>query len=147
MEDTFHKRQDKLISWVTQIYVKTFVGGVWQSQQKPKSMFKLTTCKIVAGGINFPVAEVRWAELQSNCGAWVAMLLSRKSCALTNGYSFWLSCKHSIQQLVSEPRSRVRFPKGQLLSGTIAEGKIVTAWRRPGGSSYNRIMVIGLQRS
>ena len=45
--------------------------------------------EIVAGGINCPVAEARWAESQSNRGAWTDMLLSRKSCVLTNDYSFW----------------------------------------------------------
>jgi len=41
--------------------------------------------EIVAGGINCPVAEARWAESQSNHGAW-ATFLSRKSWALTKGY-------------------------------------------------------------
>jgi len=71
------------------------------------------------------VAEARWAESQSNRGGWATMLLSRNSCALTNGYSFWPSSKRSIQQLVSEPTSRVRFSEGQLFSGTIVEGDIV----------------------
>jgi len=35
---------------------------------------------------------------QSNRGAWVVTLLSRKSCILTNDYSFWPSGKHFIQQ-------------------------------------------------
>ena len=78
-------------------------------------------------GINCPVTEARWAESQSNHGAWAATLLSRKSCALTNGYNFWASDKRSIQQLVSKPRSRVQFSKGQLFSGTIAEGEIVAS--------------------
>jgi len=55
------------------------------------------------------MAEAGWAESQSNCGAWAATLLSRKSCSLTNGYNFWPSGECSIQQLVSEPRSRVWF--------------------------------------
>ena len=59
------------------------------------------------GDINCPMAEAGWAESQSNCGAWAATLLSRKSCSLTNGYNFWPSGECSIQQLVSEPRSRV----------------------------------------
>jgi len=35
---------------------------------------------IVASDINCPVAEVRWAEPQSNRGVWTAILLSRKNC-------------------------------------------------------------------
>jgi len=35
--------------------------------------------EIVAGGSNYPVAEARWAESQSNRGAWVITLLSKKS--------------------------------------------------------------------
>jgi hypothetical protein len=54
--------------------------------------------EIVAGCINCPVAEARWAKSLSNHGAWAATLLSRKSCALTISYSFWPSGKCSIQQ-------------------------------------------------
>jgi len=43
------------------------------------------------------MTEARWAKLQSNCGAWAATLLSRKSCALTDGYNFWPSGKRLIQ--------------------------------------------------
>jgi len=33
----------------------------------------------------------KWAGSQSNRGAWAVKLLSKKSCALTNDYSFWAS--------------------------------------------------------
>jgi len=42
------------------------------------------------------VAEAKWAGSQSNHGAWAVTLLSKKSCALTNGYNFWNSGKRSI---------------------------------------------------
>lgn len=38
-----------------------------------------------------------WAKSQLNHGAWATSLLSKKSCASTNGYNFWLSSRCSIQ--------------------------------------------------
>jgi len=44
--------------------------------------------EIVTGDINCPMTEVRWAKSQSNHDVWVATFLSKKSCTLTNSYSF-----------------------------------------------------------
>jgi len=55
--------------------------------------------EIVACGINCPMAETKWARSQLNRGAWTVILLSKKSCALTIGYSFWSSGTHSIQTI------------------------------------------------
>ena len=44
-----------------------------------------------------PWRRPRWAKSQSTRGAWAVTLLSIKSCALTNSYSFWPSGKRSIQ--------------------------------------------------
>jgi len=54
--------------------------------------------EIVVGGINCP--EARWAKWQSNCDIWVAILFSRKSYTLTNGYNFGPSGKRSIQHML-----------------------------------------------
>ena len=49
-----------------------------------------------------PWRRPRWAKSQSTRGAWAVTLLSRKSYALTNSYSFWPSGKCSIQHTVSQ---------------------------------------------
>jgi len=49
---------------------------------------------------------------------------------LTNGYSFWHSGKCSIQQLVSEPRSRVQWE--------IVAGCTIVLWRKPSQPSHNQ---------
>ena len=56
----------------------------------------------------FVVVEGSWAKSQSNHDILVATILRRKSCTLTINYNFWLNGKHSIHQLVSKARSRVR---------------------------------------
>jgi len=35
------------------------------------------------------VIEARWVGSKLNRGIWAITLLSKKSCALTTGYSFW----------------------------------------------------------
>jgi len=48
--------------------------------------------EIVVGDINYLVAKVTWVKSQSNCSAWTAMLLSRKSYILTTiSSNFWVS--------------------------------------------------------
>jgi len=37
---------------------------------------------------NYPMAEVKWIESQSNSDTLTVMLLSEKSCVLTNIYNF-----------------------------------------------------------
>jgi len=75
----------------------------------------------VVGSINYPVTEAKCAKSQSNHGAWVSMLLSRKSYTLTIGYNFWPSGKRLIQQFVSKSMSRVLFSTGQLLRGRLLQ--------------------------
>ena len=58
--------------------------------------------------INYSMMETRWAKLQSNHGVWATILLSIKSCILTNDYTFWPSGKRFIQQmLLLTQRSRL----------------------------------------
>jgi len=42
------------------------------------------------------MAEGNWAGSQSNRDAWAITLISKKNCALTNGYRFWPNGKRSI---------------------------------------------------
>jgi len=73
------------------------------ASQNPSGIPRRTIVEgeIVACGINCPVAKAKWAESQSNCDAWACVtLLSKKSCALTNGYSFWSSGERSILTIV-----------------------------------------------
>jgi len=70
---------------------------------------------IVACDINCLVVETKWVESQSNRGAWVVTLLSKKSCALTNSYSFCLSGKRSILTIGIKAK----------VTSSIAEGEIV----------------------
>jgi len=46
------------------------------------------------------VAEAGWAESQLNHDIWAHVVLSRRSCALTNNNSFWPSDKRSIQKFI-----------------------------------------------
>jgi len=74
---------------------------------------------------------------QLNCGTWVVMLLSGKSCALTVGYNFWPSDKHLIQQLISESSYELNPKWGNYLGGDFA-GCTIVLWHRLGGSSHNQ---------
>jgi len=38
---------------------------------------------IVVGDVNYLVASLQWTKLQFNHGAWLDMVLSKKSCTLT----------------------------------------------------------------
>jgi len=61
----------------------------------------------VVDDINYLMTETKWVKSQSNCGIWTAMLLSRKICVVTNDYNFLPNNKSSIQQLVSQSKSRI----------------------------------------
>ena len=66
------------------------------------------------------MVEVKWTGSQSNRGAWACVtLLSKKSCALTNGYNFWPSGMHSILTIVIRAKVTNLIPGGQLLRGRL----------------------------
>jgi len=57
--------------------------------------------------------QMGWVIIES--GAWIVMLLSKKSCTLTNGYNFWPNGKCSILKIGMRAKVMSSIPDGQLL--------------------------------